>query len=56
MRRTGKRKYIKKAHGNGIGWQKVVQGWSDMLGLVIGSGECEVAVQAEDGFSLVVGG
>ena len=30
MRRTEKKKYIRKAHGNGIGWHKVVQVWRDM--------------------------
>ena len=30
MRRTGKKKYIQKAHGNSVGWQKMIQGWRDV--------------------------
>ena len=25
-------KYVRKAHGNGIGWQKMAQVWRDMCG------------------------
>ena len=47
MRRTGK-KYIRKAHCNGISWQKIEQGWRDRE-VGTGSGECEV-IQADDWF------
>ena len=53
MRRTGKKKYIQKAHWNGIGWQKMIQG-GEICEVGTGSGECEVAVQEEDWFSWVV--
>ena len=49
MRRTGKKKYIQKASGIGISWQ-------EMCEVATGSGMCEVADQAEDLFSWVVGG
>ena len=54
MRKTGKKKYIRKANRNGIGWQKMIQGWRDVRS--VQDPECEVAVQAENWFNWVVGG
>ena len=46
MRRTGKKQYIV--------WQKMIQG-GEICEVGTGSGECEVALQAEDRFSWVGG-